>query len=499
MTNACEIFDHTEKARHNVELHHGAAAALAKLLTTSYNDYEIRMILSATEMVFRGSPKTVAAAYRKMNGPHFLRHLLRLLEFFETRNVQHAEFSIFNILRILHSCSRASELRAAMVHQPDMLLALSKVPSRDLSPECRLYRVRITANLSNCEENKVPLYEQEGMLDSILRIGHFDTSAAARQYAGTVLMEFSSAPLCQVSMARNETVLGTLVKMILVETLAHTRECAITALQNLAFTKGNRSILVSFKNGIILEALKKALSSDTDTKARRRSAGALTNLACDETAAVMGNHKGLLHALAIVSSTDESLDVQTRASLALTKIAGSITVHSDCHPALLDALVVASLSKASNSVSAVLRIKARSPENRQSLARHPGVMDTLADICISESAAASDRDNSIRAIMHLVNEDKNRILLCNPTILTALVIAANYNDPDLDEARDSSIRAMERLATEVSNRPAMAHHEGLIVSVAKAVEREALWEQQGRDAEYGRLAKPLLMSLLVAM
>ena len=300
-------------------------------------------------------------------------------------------------------------------------------------------------------------------------------------------------------MARNQTVLGTLVKMVLVEASALTRESAITALQNLAFTKENRSLLVSFKNGIVLAALKKALSSDPDTKARRRAAGALTNLACDETAAAMGNHKGLLDALAIVATKDESLDVQTRASLALTKIASSITVHMECQPALLDALVVASLSKASNSVSAVFRVMARSPENREVLARHPGVIDTLADVCISATAKASDRDNSIRAIMHLVNEDGNRQIMCSETVLTAVVAAANYDDPELDEARDSSIRAMERLATEASNRPVMAHHPGLLVSVAKAVEREDQWKQQGREAEYGYLAKSLLMSLLVAM
>jgi hypothetical protein len=38
-----------------------------------------------------------------------------------------------------------------------------------------------------------------------------------------------------------------------------------------------------------------------------------------------------------------------------------------------------------------------------------------------------------------------------------------------------------------------------LVAVAEAVEREAEWERTGRDTEFGLLAKPLLMSLLVAM
>ena len=120
-----------------------------------------------------------------------------------------------------------------------------------------------------------------------------------------------------------------------------------------------------------------------------------------------------------------------------------------------------------NSVSAVLRVKARAVENREVLARHPGIMDTLADICISESSIVPDRDNSIRAIMHLVNEDKNRKILCNRTVLAAIVHAANYKDPDLDEARDSAVRAIERLATEITNRNFMAHFDGLLVTVGQ--------------------------------
>lgn len=459
------------------------------------------MILSATEMVFRGSPKAVTAAINKLSsGQQFFQQLLRLLHNLETRQMRHAEISILNISKIIYSCSRSSELRAVLVRVPGMLPMLARVSSNDLNAASRLHRIRILANLSNCEENKVLLYETKHLLEAVLRIAHFDEQPAARQCAATALMELSSAPALQVSMASSDSVLGTLIKLILVEKSSVTRESAITAIQNLAYTKENRLTLIMFKKGIVLEALKKALAGDFDTKARRRSAGALTNLACDDTAAHMGRHSGLLDALALTATQDENPDVQTRASLALTKIASSITVDMDCHSSLLDALVTASLSKAPNSVSAVLRVKARSPENRVALAMHTGIMDTLCDTVVSEAAYVTDRDNSVRAIMHLVNDDGNHKMLCNKGILSAMVTAANYKDPDLMEARDSAIRALGRLATEVSNRAVMAHHEGLLVAVARAVEREAKWEQTGHrsgDSEY--LAKPLLMSLLVAM
>eukprot|EP00522_Entomoneis_paludosa_P007888 CAMPEP_0172446536 /NCGR_PEP_ID=MMETSP1065-20121228/6114_1 /TAXON_ID=265537 /ORGANISM="Amphiprora paludosa, Strain CCMP125" /LENGTH=296 /DNA_ID=CAMNT_0013197681 /DNA_START=16 /DNA_END=906 /DNA_ORIENTATION=+ len=296
-------------------------------------------------------------------------------------------------------------------------------------------------------------------------------------------------------MANDDQLLGILVKMALVEKSLLARDAVISALQTLAYSKQNRIRLVTYKDGVVLEALKRTLSVDPDEKIRRRAAGTLTNLACDETAEAMGNHRGLLEALAVVSTKDYNVDVQTRASLALTKIGSGINAKMPCFDTMLDALVVASLSKTSNSVSTVLRIKAREPENRQAMARHTGVLDTLSDISVS--AVGADRDNAMRALMHLVNDDQNRTAMCNKVILDALVTGSNLEDPT--DSRDSAIRALERLATEATNRPTMARHEGLLQAVAKAVEREVKLEDAKVESEHGYLAKPLLMTLLLAM
>eukprot|EP00957_Ditylum_brightwellii_P148457 11302731-Ditylum_brightwellii.AAC.1 len=71
------------------------------------------------------------------------------------------------------------------------------------------------------------------------------------------------------------------------------------------------------------------------------------------------------------------------------------------------------------------------------------------------------------------------------------------------ETRESAIVTIERLATEVANRQYLARHEGLIVAVAQATERELRAELEMTSGEnpsgHSRLAKPLLMSLLLAM
>jgi hypothetical protein len=531
ITNACAEFDHPEEARHNVELQEGAASALCKVLaavpppkTTSSkvsdsSDDEIRMIASALEMVFRGHAYYVHAAFGKC-GNQMLPLLLQLLEQAENGNLKHADVSILNISKVLLYISRIAELRVTLARHPGMLNALQRVATSILNDESRVVRVRTIANLVNADDENKQLLN-DGLLDSLLRIANLDLNDQAREYAVIALMDLAGASCNQLTMAKNEKVLGTLVKVVLVEKVGSARESAITALQNLAFTKENRVRLVSFKQGIILECLKKALSSDKNDKSRRRAAGALTNLSCDETAETMGGHKGLLETLALVSTKDDSPNVQSRAAIALTKLAASITVHMSCFYTLMDALVVASLSPVANSVSAVLRVKARDPENRERMAQHKGILDTLADICINNKNVTKDldsikdRDNAMRAIMHLTNDSNNRTIMCTKPILDALVQGASItNDAisrtkELVEIRDSAVRAIERLATEFSNRRIMARHEGLLVAIAMATEREQKLEaavtkggtilSESQQTSHAFLAKPLLMSLLVSM
>jgi hypothetical protein len=500
ITNACAEFDHADEVKHNIELQNGAAQVLAKVLSMTDDDDEIRMVCAAIEMVFRAQTPYVHVAFDKC-GSIIIPILLRLIERAENGNMKHADVSILNITKTLLYISRVNDLRSNLARHQGMMDAMRRAATSILNPEGRVARVRIIANLANCEDNKGLMLEHEGLLDSLLRIAHLDLSDSAREYAGMALMDLASEPCNQVPMVRNEKLLGTLVKMVLVEKSAGTREAAITALQNLAFSKDNRHKLVSFKEGIVLEALKKAvtMSGDKNDKARRRAAGALTNLACEETSEAMGCHKGLLDTLAIVSTKDDNMEVQARAAMALTKLAASITVQMTCYRTLLDALVVASLSSSTNSVSAVLRVKARVPENRESMVIHSGILDTLADICVDTKSNKKDKDNATRALMHLANENKSRRTMCNKIVLDALVSGANESEPGTEEIRDSAVRAIERLATEHLNRPYMARHQGLLVAIATATAREAKLEDAGETPEHAYLAKQLLMSLLVAM
>jgi hypothetical protein len=498
VTNACSLFDHFDEARHNIELYHGAGLVLAKMIQQPIMDDEMRIMCAALEMVFRASTNSIQATYQKINNS-LLPSLFRLLERCEERTVKHADISILNITKIFFNLSKCAELRVQLCRQTGMLEFLSRVATRVLNPDCRSYRLLVAMNLAMEENNKVILFEKEGLVDGLLRIAHMDTFDLARQNSALVIQELAACDALHIPLARNDQLLGTLVKMALVEKSLQTRESVINSIQTLAFTKRNRVRLCSFKDGVVLEALRKTISVDSDDKVRRRAAGALTNLACEDSAESMGNHKGLLEALAIVTTKDYNADVQARAALALTKIGSHIKVTMSCFQALLDALVAASLSKSSSSVIVVLRVKAREPENRHIMAQHGGVLDTLVDVCVSKGSSDPDRENAMRTIMHLLNDEQNRSDMCTKVVLKALVRGANFEAENLVEARDSAIVSMERMATEPTNRAFMARYPGLLQAVAKTVEREVHLEDAKVESDHGYLAKPLLMSLLLAM
>ena len=498
ISNACAEFDHWDTEKHNIELQLGCSNVLSLVLSMTDDSTEIRMICAALEMVYRASTEVVRKSFQDV-GPDIVPLLLKLLERCEKDTAKHSEVSVLNITKVLLYFSRVSELRPSLARHQGMLQSLTRASTARLNPDSRAMRVRVVANLANSDENKDILHEHPGLLDCLLKIAAIDTTDTAREYAAACLMDLASSPISQVSLAFNDKVLAVLVKLAQ-DDKEETREYAVTAMQNLAFAKENRTRLVTFTKGVVLEALKKALSTDLNDKTRRRGAGAITNLACDETATIIGTHNGLVDILSRVATQDKNDDVQKRSSLALTKIASSWNPTDDrSYEQLIAALINAACSPNSTGIPAVLRVKARDAEKRETLARLPGLLETLADMSTSKEYSNKDKDNAMRAIMHLTNEHENRKLMCNKVILKALVEASKLQGKENIETRDSAIVAIERLATEVTNRQYMARHNGLLVAIAQATERESKSELAGEKNSQPRLAKQLLMSLLLAM
>jgi hypothetical protein len=104
LTNACQLFDHSTENLHNLELTHGSLTELSKLLFIhqeqlphhSLHAEMLHLILSAIEMLFRGTALALANAFHKIHHPHpndnnandggilFVQTLFCLLDKFET-------------------------------------------------------------------------------------------------------------------------------------------------------------------------------------------------------------------------------------------------------------------------------------------------------------------------------------------------------------------------------------------------------------------------------
>ena len=506
LSAALREFSHDDVARHTASLYLGAADALTLLLSMSDDEEEIRVIASALEMVYRADKEGIVYSYREV-GAALVPLCLRLLERAEQRG-NAMERTMEDISKVLLYMTRITELRTSLAGHPGMFGALERVGYIS-TVENRVLRMRILANLANAEKNQALIFEKQTVIESVLKVATLDKSESAREYASAILMDLASCPANQVAMAQIDKVLATFVKLTVVEDKVETREYAVSGLQNLAFEKRNRLQLVTYGNGVVVEALKKAISSDSNEKTRRRSAGALTNLVCVDTAEKMGSHEGLLQTLAMVSVSDSNKDVQQRATLALTKLANSVTIEMSCWAALLDALIDASRCKVADGIiSAMFRVKSRSEENRTNMASHPRLIETLAHLCLTSQESCDklerfkDCENATKAIAHLANEPNNHKIICSTHVLSALVRGASLPSRHA-VTRDAAMLAVERMAMEHSNRPMMARYPGMLVTIAQAAEREMKEESSGMQVVSGtgqpRLAKPLLMSLLVAM
>jgi hypothetical protein len=506
-----------------------------------------------------------------------------------TNKILITDITLLNITKVLLYFSRVPALRTSLVQQHQGLLhALARVAatasnvkasSMDnnwsklsqqqwiLPQESRVARIRIIANLANEEENRAVIYEH--VVDALVTLAVLDPSDSAREYAAASLMDLAAHKQITIDMVTNHpNVLHALIQLTLSNnSKIETREYALTAIQNLAFAKENRDRLITFQGGILLEALKQILlfsstpssplsiaaenSTTTTTnengrktntppatinydKARRRAAGAITNLICKDTVELMGNHEGLLEALVKVSTSrrndtkdnsnsNEVEATRQRASIALTKMANCINSTMSCHNRLLASLIQTNTMEDFSTVASILRTKARIVENRYSMARYPNLLETLSYIATLPSSRGifQPQEDAIRALMHLTNEPTNRKLMgVHEEVLDALVYGASIVPSDAarneiahmteeqeqeqrqhwEVIQQSSLTAIERLATEVTNRRTMAHHSGVLVALALAVEREATEHSDSNaDLTHKRFAKALLMSLLVAM
>jgi hypothetical protein len=401
IAHALQDFDHGNMHRHNLELKLKAPETLSHLLFESgKNDDEIRMICSALEMVYRGSTSAVKISFLEA-GKLMIPEWLKLSEKYEESNRLNrtVKASVVSVTRIFLYFSRVPDLRQILAQQPGVLAMLNRVSSKALHgqgmEQCREDRMKVLANLCNCNTNKSLIFENSSLMNSLHKVAFQDESVHVREYAAACLMDLSSSETIQVPMASSNNIVQALLKLSRKNESDSTREYAVTAIQNICFQRENRIQIINFESGVFLGLLTTIMMSDRSKVTRRRAAGALTNLACSNTASRMANYPHLMESTAKVCALDPCPEVQHRACRALTKISCHIDSSMQCYMTVLDSLIRAASSSNATGIPMVLRIMSRQPSNRAIMGQQPGMMELLYSIASSKAHSESERESCI--------------------------------------------------------------------------------------------------------
>ena len=294
-----------------------------------------------------------------------------------------ADIITFNIYKILLYFSRVAYVRKEIFGEVQDLLAslvcglneevqstpLALQPSEQycsvankLAREMRSIQLRSLANLSHEKGNKVLMMNFPTLISALIK--SITRSEKEKEYVGILLMNLSVERVNQISMVSDYEgdIINALVKLTQANS-SETVDYASMAIENLAYSKKNRIPLITQEGGIILDALLDLVQNRPDLhnrleSVRRRATGALMNLACPETAQIMGSHPKLLFVLSMIASSDAPGEVASRSSSALLKISSEITVSMPEFAVLLSALVNASASPNIDIITVIIRQKA---------------------------------------------------------------------------------------------------------------------------------------------
>ena len=230
-------------------------------------------------------------------------------------------------------------------------------------------------------------------------------------------------------------------------------------------------------------------------RVQRRALGSIMNLACSETASLLGNCKDLLSILVKIATSDFPSEIVSRASSALLKISNAMDEKMLAFPILLTALTDGHSLPHVDVLTVIFRQMVKEIKYRSIMANHVGLVNSLSCIALRDDTSCRAKENTARTLLQLTTVDSNRYIMTNPSVLDAFVSMASMEQPEFVIIRESAITALARLAADPLNRKGMASHKGLITCLARAVEAEY------QSLTFGKsniaIAKPALLTLLI--
>jgi hypothetical protein len=253
---------------------------------------------------------------------------------------------------------------------------------------------------------------------------------------------------------------------------------SITAIENLVIPLENAQGVVTFEEGTLLSRLGQCLQNDEEHAIRRRAARIFRCLGRgDALGIILMGRSSIVQRLVKAARHDSNSSVRMEAANALASFAceaQSCFVRKDQGALILKALMTISvvidkgLNGSEEMIARALSEEAMNPQNRFVMARHSGLLYSLATLL--QSASFATQEYAARALYDISCEPKNRSIMTEQVLLTALVqlLQNNVNtNPFREKVKKLAVDTVTNLAHEEVARKVMVKHSGLLATLVQ--------------------------------
>ena len=297
ITQACSLFDHSDREWHDFEIEKGAHIALFKLLSivlsraskstadsshVGFKGDEVQQLCRSLEMVHRCSARCISLSFNEV-GEDLIDIILHVIERCMDNVIRDdSDVGVVSSLKVLLYYSEEGNVpqrRAIkyMVNRPGLMSLLLRVASSDnfIDERGKEVALKIIANLdySRSTHKRNVSSTDILLLDTLIENAFHPSADAVRNNAALGLNNLSCHSE-HVATMTEEKVLDALLRLLRDDN-SLTRQYAASTIKNLAKVRDNAVILVNHGYGSLLDELIKIIESDDSDEARRSASRAL--------------------------------------------------------------------------------------------------------------------------------------------------------------------------------------------------------------------------------
>jgi hypothetical protein len=377
------------------------------------------------------------------------------------------------VLSSLHAISASSTEGMALIWETQILHNLVPIFSkRDISDSVIQVALGLLKNLSCAAHDRQlrDLLRTPGLLDALASLVP-TASPESCNALSAVFRNLAVTPDSRSFLVRQPAVLTALIYLgttaLTDQSQGYILRNVLTTFASLAMNHDHTVLLIFHDDGILLNLLKRCITSRQDDTVRQRSARTLRWLS-HHAAPLLLHQTELMSILSDTALHDSVSEVRSDAAEAFAACAANVKVEvQPHHEAVLDALC--QLAEGSNvsreSLARTIKEQAAHEGNRKAMMERICLVERIAAMALAENATAAA--DCLTAFQQLAAEPANRERLARvPDVLRALVQHAQTRPGRArSEECEQAVGTLLQLALEPSNRMLLARTSSLLRSL----------------------------------